>query len=39
MLAESFVLLKSGDQVGSAHFECAAFGAVPKYGLTGQGGG
>ncbi len=39
VLAESFVLLKSGDQVGSAHFECAAFGPVPKYGLTGKGGG
>ena len=38
VLAESFVLLKSGDQVGSAHFECAAFGAVPKYGLAGKGG-
>ena len=38
VLAESFVLLKSGDQVGSAHFECAAFGPVPKYGLTGKGG-
>ena len=38
VLAESFVLLKSGDQVGSAHFECAAFGPVPRYGLTGKGG-
>ena len=37
-LAESFVRLKSGDQVGTAHFECAAFGPYPRYGLTGKGG-
>lgn len=37
-LAESFVRLKSGDQVGTAHFECAAFGPYPRYGLTGEGG-
>ena len=38
VLAESFVRLKSGNQVGTAHFECAAFGPYPRYGLTGIGG-
>ncbi len=38
VLAESFVRLKSGDQVGTAHFECAAFGPYPRYGLTGVDG-
>ena len=38
VLAESFVRLRSGNEVALAHFECAAFGPYPRYGLTGQGG-
>ncbi|HJP41433.1 MAG TPA: hypothetical protein QGF35_06980 [Dehalococcoidia bacterium] len=38
VLAESFVRLKSGDEIALAHFECAAFGPYPRYGLAGVGG-
>ena len=38
VLAESFVRLRMGDTVGLAHFECAAVGPYPRYGLTGKGG-
>lgn len=38
VLAESFVRLRSGNKVALAHFECAAMGPYPRYGLTGQGG-
>lgn len=39
VLAQSFVRLTSGSDVGTAHYECAAFGPYPRYGLTGKGGG
>ena len=39
VLAQSFVRLTSGSDVGTAHYEAAAFGPYPRYGLTGKGGG